>query len=270
LADEVIEFADSATYPGEQLVWPTGPDTLVIQAAERHRPVVLIDASAPGGVTYQRLELQGIAFTLTAAGDLVLPDARTISLHFVSVLRPDLRLGEGSEEVEVRGSILGGIQLTSAGMLRVRTSVIDTGVGAGLVAIEAPLGIVDLERSTVFGTVACMVIEASESIFMNDVVVEDRFRGCVRFSRVTAASVLPRRHRLAVGTRVDFVAVDRHDPAHARLSERCDPAISRGAEDGGEIGVFHDQYRTQRYEAYARRLREYTPVGLVSGIVRLD
>ena len=276
LAQEVIEFADCATYAGEQLTWPTGPDTLIIQAADRRRPVVVIDTSTVGGASYQRLELQGIALTLVAAGDLVLPEARSVSLRFVSVLRPDLRLvialagGEGSEEAEIRSSILGGIQLTSAGMLRIRGSVIDTGVGAGLVAIDAPLGMVDIERSTVFGTVGCMVIEASESIFMNDVVVEDRFRGCVRFSRVTVDSVLPRQHRLAIGTRVDFVAVDRHDPAHARLSERCDPAITRGAEDGSEIGAFHDQYRTQRYEAYARRLREYTPADLVSGIVRLD
>lgn len=276
-ANEVIEFADSATYRGEQLDWPVGPQTLVIQAAERHRPVVVIDAAAnPGGATYQRLDLLGIALTFAAAGDLVLPPSRAIGLRFVSVLRPDLRVvcalegGEGSEVVTVRSSILGAIQLTSAGTLHIRTSVVDVADTLALSAIDAPDGLVDIERSTVFGAVACMAIEASESIFMSNVEVTDRFRGCVRFSRVTTPSILPRRHRLAVGTRVDFVAVDRRDPAHARLSERCDPAISRGAEDGGEMGVFHDQFRTRRYEAYARRLREYTPAGLVSGIVRLD
>jgi hypothetical protein len=113
-------------------------------------------------------------------------------------------------------------------------------------------------------------IEASEVIFDGRVEVEDRFRGCVRYSRVTSDSTLPRVHRIAVGTPVRVVSRNRRDPAWWRLREDCDPAIGRGAENGSEMGAFSQTMLGQRLESFARRLGEYTPAGLVTGIVRID
>ncbi len=92
----------------------------------------------------------------------------------------------------------------------------------------------------------------------------------MRYSRVTQPSVLPQRYRVVIDTPVDFVSINRHDPAHMRLAEHCDRAVLKGAEDGGEMGAFHDEMIAMRYEAYARRLIEFTPAGLVSGMIRLD
>ncbi len=102
------------------------------------------------------------------------------------------------------------------------------------------------------------------------VVVEDRFHGCVRFSRVAPGSTLPRVHRVAVGTPVRVVTANRRDAAWWRLRADCDPAIARGAENGSELGAFGETQLAQRTAGFERRLAEYTPAGLVTGIIRID
>ncbi|HEV7876495.1 hypothetical protein [Bradyrhizobium sp.] len=278
LPDEVIEFQDSSTYAAEALAWPATPQHLTVQAAERVRPVVIVHSWNAGAARYRSLGISGIAWHFEAAGDFAVPPADTISFNLNSVLRPDARLVFELTDVADRGavtvsrSLTGGLQLASSGDLIVHDSVIDTGAGSNLPAIETADGELGIERATVWGAVNVRVLEASETIFVDDVTVEDRFHGCIRYSRVTGASItkLPRQHRLAVDTRVRFAALDRHNPAHARLLENCDRAVLAGAEDGGEMGAFHDTRLAQIYEAYRRRLIGYTPAGLVSGVVRLD
>jgi hypothetical protein len=119
-----------------------------------------------------------------------------------------------------------------------------------------------------FGTVA-FVLEATESIFVEKVGVLDRFQGCIRYSRVEPGSLLPRKHRV-VEAPVRFVSRSRHDPAHARLAADCAPEIVRGAEDGSEMGAFYGVRFAQRQGALARRLVDFTPAGLTTGIVRID
>ena len=114
------------------------------------------------------------------------------------------------------------------------------------------------------------VLEASEVIFDGRVTVEDRFRGCVRYSRVPAASTLPRVHRVAFDTPVRVVSRNRRDAAWWRLREDCDAAISRGAENGSEMGAFSLTQLAERMAGFEQRLGEFTPVGLVTGIIRID
>jgi hypothetical protein len=114
------------------------------------------------------------------------------------------------------------------------------------------------------------VLEASEALFDGHVSVEDRFRGCVRYSRVTSGSTLPRVHRVAWDTPLRLVSRNRRDPAWWRLREDCDAAISRGAENGSELGAFSLTQLAERMEGFERRLGEFTPAGLVTGIIRID
>jgi hypothetical protein len=100
--------------------------------------------------------------------------------------------------------------------------------------------------------------------------VEDRFHGCVRYSRVASPSLLPRVHRVVEDVPLAFVSLDRHNAAHARLAAGADRRLLAGAEDGGELGAFHDLQLPLRYEGYRRRLEESTPVGLMTGMIRLD
>ncbi len=114
------------------------------------------------------------------------------------------------------------------------------------------------------------VLEASEVIFDASVTVEDRFHGCVRYSRVPSASRLPRQHRLAFDTPVRVVSRNRRDAAWWRLREDCNAAISRGAESGSEMGAFSLTHLAERMSGFEQRLGEFTPVGLVTGIIRID
>lgn len=114
------------------------------------------------------------------------------------------------------------------------------------------------------------VLDASEVIFDGLVEVEDRFQGCVRYSRAPAHSTLPRIHRVVFDTPVHVVSRNRRDPAWWRLHENCDPAIRRGAESGSEMGAFGRTQFAERTAAFEARLREFTPAGLVTGVIRLD
>jgi hypothetical protein len=278
-ATEVIQFEDSATYLGETITWPAGVQRLVVQAAERERPVVI--AAAAGwnvavGASYDELVLLGIAWGADADGVFALPPAARYRVLYSSILRGGMTLrfdliGSGEEDiVAVTRCMTAGLELVGAGELRITDSVVDAGHVPGSAALTASQGQVRLERSTVFGLVDCRVIDASETIFNDRVTVTDRFRGCVRYSRVTSDSVLPRIHRVVEDVALRFVSLDRHNPAHARLAVDADRLVLAGAEDGGEMGAFHEIQLALRYEGYRRRLEESTPAGLITGIIRLD
>jgi hypothetical protein len=185
-------------------------------------------------------------------------------------LRFDLTGTAEDDRVEIGHALTGGLELTGAGSLLISDTVVDAGSQPGAVAIAAADGEVHLDRATVFGLVSCRVMHASEAMFDRTVTVTDRFRGCVRYSRVTGDSVLPRIHRVVEDVTLAFVSRDRHDASHARLAVDADRRVLAGAEDGGEMGAFHGVHLALRYEGYRRRLEESTPAGLMAGIIRLD
>jgi hypothetical protein len=169
--------------------------------------------------------------------------------------------------VAVRLCETGGLALAGPGTLVVSDSIVDARPG---IALRAAAGEVRLDRVSVGGNVGARVLDGSEVIFDGRVTVEDRFRGCVRYSRVTGDSTLPRAHRVAFDTPVGVVSRNRHDAAWWRLREDCAPAITRGAENGSELGAFSLTQLAERMAGFERRLAEFTPVGLVTGIVRID
>ncbi len=282
---EVVQFEDSATYPAEAPAWPAGPVNpvvgddprlhlaLTIQAAERERPVVLVDpgagwSSAPAGTRYRSLSLVGIALGGDGWAGMTVPPADRVTLALCSVLEAELRFSDVDDgaRVEVAWCETAGLQLAGTGILRIRDSIVD---GSGP-AIVIPEGDAELERVSVGGTVSVRVLEASEVIFADDVEVEDRFHGCVRFSRVTGTSVLPRVHRVTVDTPVKVVSHNRLHAAWWRLSPDCDAAILGGAENGSELGAFSLLQFSARMSGFSRRLEEFTPAGLTTGIIRID
>jgi hypothetical protein len=274
---EVVQFEDSATYEGETITWPAGPDQLIIQAAERERPTVVVSTwTVPAGVSYESLEILGVSWDADADAVFAFPPFAGARLRYFSILRDGMTLrfdltGTAEDDrVEIGHALTGGLELTGAGSLLISDTVVDAGSQPGAVAIAAADGEVYLDRATVFGLVSCRVMHASEAMFDRTVTVTDRFRGCVRYSRVTGDSVLPRIHRVVEDVTLAFVSRDRHDPSHARLAVDADRRVLAGAEDGGEMGAFHGVHLALRYEGYRRRLEESTPAGLMAGIIRLD
>lgn len=283
---EIVEFEDSATYPDEAPVWPAGPTdaaanaaarlSLTIQAAERERPTVLIDpaqgwtvpASAP---RYAALTLRGVALGGTGWTGMTFPVAEQVAVELCTVLHAENRLEfadlPDGAQVTVTRCETGSLVLAGAGVLAVADSIVDARPGA---ALRVPAGEAVLDRVSVGGDVQARVLDASEVIFDGRVTVEDRFRGCVRYSRVTTDSTLPRVHRVVWDTAVRVVSHNRRDAAWWRLRTDCDPAISRGAENGSEMGAFSTTQLAERIAGFEQRLGEFTPVGLVTGIIRID
>lgn len=152
-------------------------------------------------------------------------------------------------------------------------------------------------RTTVLGRVVThAVVLGEDSIFQGEMNVARRQVGCLRYCSVPAGSRTPRRYRcqpdLARAAAVEraaaaglsaseqdrliaeetlrveplFDSVHYGRPDYARLALRCAPEIVRGADDAGELGVYHDLFQPQRADALSRALDEFTPAGMAAGI----
>jgi len=283
---EVVQLEDDATYPDESPQWPSGPADataaatavlrLTIQAAERQRPTVLVDATAgwaapASPVEYDRLEICGLALGGDGWSGLDVPPTREVRLTLATLLHAENTVTfQTSDEAAVVTVLLcqtAGLGLDGPGVLVVRDSVVDAASG---VAVDVPTGRADLTRVSVGGGVTAHVLDADTAVFDGVVTVEDRFHGCVRYARVAGGSVLPRSHRVVVDVPLRVVSRNRRDPGFWRLREDCDPAVAAGAEDGSELGAFGSVRLAARLAGFRRRLQEFTPAGLQTGVIRTD
>lgn len=275
LTEEVIQVEDSLTYPGEVIEWPAGVEGLTVQAAEGLRPVFEVATwGVAAGARLEHWSLLGLTFGGAGIGALAAPPCERFQLEYCTVTEAENTLdfpalAEGTHGL-IRRSLTAGLEFAGGGLVEIVDSVVDTGLGAGSPAVVAPDARLAMDRTTVFGTVTGQILDASEVYFEGLVTVEDRFEGCVRYSRVVSGSMLPRIHRVVFDLEANFISADRHAAGHARLAENTEPAILGGAEDGGEIGAFHDVRLAQLYAALLRRLMEFTPAGLATGLLRQD
>jgi hypothetical protein len=227
---------------------------------------------------------------------------------------PSLELFNLSGQVEIEHSIVGSIQVnqdevaTEPLPIRISDSILDS-TGSERIAIDAPGCPVahtrlTILRSTVFGQVQVYALDLAEnSIFMHEVLVASRQRGCVRFCYVLPHSRTPRRYHCQPDlveqtiaaqlleeatkesitlTQADidhakemerervrprFNSIRYGTPTYCQLANTCAEEIKRGAEDESEMGVFHDLFQPQREANLRTRLDEYTPAGMETGII---
>ncbi|WP_158891561.1 hypothetical protein [Amycolatopsis anabasis] len=181
-------------------------------------------------------------------------------------------------------------------------SVLDA-TGPDREALSAPdclpaNAILHVHRSTVLGEVHTHAIRIGEnSVFDGRVNVARRGLGCLRFCSVPPGSRTPRRYHCqpdlvwaalreaaergeadpgelpalraleAQRVRPEFTSRRYGTPAYAQLAASCAPEIARGAEDGSELGVYHDLFQPQRADNLRARLLEFSPAGTDTGIV---
>lgn len=159
---------------------------------------------------------------------------------------------------------------------------------------------VNFERVTIRGNAHVRQINLATEIIVDGLLRAERTQtGCVRFSYVRPGSTTPRRYRCqpdlaenaaiqeeekisgplplakegAIRTRVrnrvkpEFTAEDYGLPAYLQLSLGGPPEISKGAEDGSEMGVYCHLKQPQRESNLKIRLGEYLPFGLEYGII---
>jgi hypothetical protein len=184
-------------------------------------------------------------------------------------------------QVTVWKSILGAIRAEELVSVSLADSAIDSNARTH-VAYAAPDGVsaggaLTLVSCTVVGKVHATLLDlVSNSIIWAGLVAGDTFKaglwsdrrqaGCVRFSFLPSTSILPRPFAcVEQGPDVPqplFYSLRYGDPAYAKLLPDTDDAIRRGADDGGEMGVFHFVQAPLREADLRIRLQEYLPAGL--------
>lgn len=138
---------------------------------------------------------------------------------------------------------------------------------------------------TIFGPVTVVQFGDSRDVIFGGTVLAQRTQlGSLSFSYVPPDSVTPRRFRcqpdLALGETTDpavraeiernvqpsFTATTYGQPGYAQLSRACSDAITRGGDDGSEMGVFGSLGAARRRESLTSVLDEYLSVGLQPGV----
>lgn len=143
-----------------------------------------------------------------------------------------------------------------------------------------------LARTTIFGQIRLQELAvARDVIFTAPVFVRRREKGIVSFSYVPPGSQTPaRKHCLpdqaATATVASaetangpeqsiapiFSSSHCGDPGYAQLDNACAYQIRRGAEDGMEMGAFHDLLQAQRLDSLNACVDEFFPFGSVLDI----
>lgn len=200
---------------------------------------------------------------------------------------PSLVLDRTTACVAIERTVLGTIEVIGDEVghdplpIHIRDSVLDA-TGHDRAALSAPdcrhaHAVLHAHRTTVIGEVHTHAVKIAEnSVFTGQLRVARRGIGCVRFSYVPPGSRTPRRHRCQpdlVGregsgrVRPLFTTERYGTPAYGQLAAGCAEEIHRGAEDGSEMGAFHDLYQPQRMDSLRARLAEYAPAGTDAGII---
>ncbi|WP_405749554.1 hypothetical protein OHA19_05735 [Streptomyces sp. NBC_00012] len=199
---------------------------------------------------------------------------------------PSIVLERTTACLQIEDSILGTIEVIGDEVseepldIHLRDSILDA-TGPGREALSAPdcrhaHAVLHIHRSTVMGEVHTHAVRIAEnSVFTGRLHVARRGIGCLRFSYVPAGSRTPRRYRClpdlagpgdAAKVRPLLTSERYGTPRYGELADRCAEEIRRGAEDGAEMGAFHDLYRPQREDSLRARLTQYVPAGTDAGI----
>jgi hypothetical protein len=302
---DVIEIVDSATYASPaSIAIPATVQTLTIRAAAGQRPCLAFYLAsgepADSGLTVsdamQSLSLNGLWLSggaLTIQNTLTQLEITSCSLDPAAgtsrtLIATDPTLA-GNANFVVSQSIVGGMQLgEGVSTLTVTNSIVDQRGGSAIGGIMVPgspptiasARTVQLDRTTVFGTIDCDVLYASECLLDDVAIAQDQQSGCVRFTRFEEGSVLPRRFMCVpseaqtdacTGTTRCVAPVFNSRlfgrPEYGQLSARCPQPILTASESHAEIGAFASAQNTIRLQALQTKLQEFMPVGLSAVII---
>ena len=148
--------------------------------------------------------------------------------------------------------------------------------------IEAARGLMRLEYATVIEYLLAEHLQASDSILLppllKDIVDEDTpaappTEGCIRYSRVSELpgsdpDALLRYYADTCTTeRPRFWNLDFGQSSCGVLHPDAKAIFRFGAEDGGEMGAYHDLRYTLREQAALAKLAEFLPVGMEAVLV---
>lgn len=203
--------------------------------------------------------------------------------------------------VTIERSICDAIELApTVPQLAIADSIVgDAGVDPFVVdasVVDAPGAHVAVESATILGATCARSLDGSNTLFDGGLQVEERQRGCLRYSyvRERLSNRTPRRFRcqpdLALAARAAALGLDSasplgaerervigrvkpsytsSDPADAGFGQlrRATPVeLREGAEDGAEMGAFRYLQHPSRAGNLAASLQDYLRLGLEAGV----
>lgn len=130
----------------------------------------------------------------------------------------------------------------------------------------AAYAVLSAKRTTILGAARVRAIELVEDCILVDPLhVQNCQAGCVRYSYLPLYSRAPARFechpRQDEPTIVPrFVSLTPEHPDYLRLRDDAPREILRGASDGGEMGVYHDEQFSRRADMLRHRLARAVPV----------
>lgn len=271
----IVRIADSDIYDSPRIDL-TKRHRLVIEAADGARPCLMGNLEVRGAVhttLTAELTLNGL---LVERINLLHDNLQLIITH--CTLKTISGVDNKTFRVTINVSIVGSISLLQErSNLIVQDSVLgnsETPYAISYVS-NIPGPSTTIERSTVLGTIRVEELFASEVIFNDPLYITHTQTGYLRFCYVLPGTTTPPRYRCqpdldqahALRIKPVFTAQSYGQPGYAQLSPACAVEIRAGAEDGGEMGAFHDLQQTRREAALRACLDEYLPAGMDASVV---
>jgi hypothetical protein len=194
-------------------------------------------------------------------------------------------------QVAAARCVLGAVHADRVVAFSAVDSIIDATAPTGI-AYAAPAGSPHGTAGGALTLVGCTVVgkvHATEFALVSDSIVwawrdpadvatwdsalvaDRRQAGCVRFSYLPAGAITPRRFACVEKSPDNpqplFLALRYGLPGYCKLLASTDDRIRRGADDGGEMGVFHYLLAPLRETDLRIRLQEYLPAGMAFGLI---
>jgi hypothetical protein len=287
-----VVITDNRVYEENLTINLATKKSLEIRADDEKQPVLLtstglvLDTAAKTSISINGLLISG-ALSCPFSSEL----ASLRLIHTTLIPQPNqvsLMVNTATTMVELDKSIIGAIRMHEDANLKVVDSIIDSGhkqaIAFGNLDDNTPGGVLNIVNSTVIGKVYTRIFGlASNCIFYAELAQNDTWKapvmaqrlqeGCVRFSWLPAGSRIPRPFKCQPARQEDvmrikpmFNSLRYGDPAYGQLNSMTAIEITEGADDGSEMGVFHQLYQPLRVANLKTRLDEYLRFGLEAGI----
>lgn len=301
--DGVVEITDNGRYEEAPSVQVASGGRIELRARNERRPsLVLTGEMTVNGGADSEFSLNGL---LVSGEKLRIPVAGANQLRHLRITHatlvpgwaltskgvpvhpdePSLIIEIADTQIRIERAIVGGLRTHAGASLTLTDSILDAtrieGVASAGLDGAAPGARLSMQACTSIGKLhAAATPLISDSLLLaalaeNDtweapVRAERKQTGCVRFSWLPLEARVPRRYRCqpSAGTPIAprILSLDYGTPTYCWLSTQTADAIRRGAEDEGEMGVFHHLRASQRETNLRVRLAEYLRAGLESGI----
>lgn len=288
-ASGLVRLLDNEVYREEVVIRLGKNNHLLIEAADGMRPVLSPNRtirviSEDAGAS---LSLNGLALT----SRLVIEGALRLDVSYCTFMPHGIEAHTRDNEtlnIGINASIVGGLHLPSGSHLMVTNSIIDNANGHAISGVHSHDAgpITTLEHVTILGeTHLSQIDSAVGTIFDGRLIVKNTSEGSIHFCYIREDSQTPTQDRCQIDSarqepdaslsptephsnlRPSFTSRHYGNPGYAQLAASCPIEIRRGAEDGSEMGAFHDLYCPQREDALNRALTEYVPLGFSTKIV---